>query len=78
MHQWRNACCQLGVLWQIRDQSEEKLLRRTRRAAGEGAHHDGLPGPTGQDYNARIYPFRESEGRAAIHEKMLWLRFGTV
>jgi hypothetical protein len=63
MHQWRDACCQLGVLGQIKDPANR---RKKFYAAREELLEKGMitvdsKDDQGEDYNARVYPSREED-----------------
>jgi hypothetical protein len=63
MHRWRDACCQPGVLGQIKDEANRR--KKFYAARGEllekGMIAVECQSADGEDYDARVYPSREGE-----------------
>jgi hypothetical protein len=63
MHQWRDACCQPGVLGQIKDPANrrKKFYAARDELSEKGMITVDCQSQAGADYNARVYPSREGE-----------------
>jgi AAA domain len=63
MHQWRDACCQPGVLGQIKDPANrrKKFYPARDELSEKGMITIDCQSEDGEDYNARVYPSREGE-----------------
>jgi hypothetical protein len=63
MHQWRDACCQAGVLGQIKDPANrrKKFYAARDELVEKGMITVECQGEDGEDYNARVYPSREDK-----------------
>jgi AAA domain len=63
MHQWRDACCQPGMLGQIKDPANrrKKFYAARDELSEKGMITVDCQSEDGEDYNARVYPSREGE-----------------
>jgi hypothetical protein len=63
MHQWRDACCQPGVLGQIKDapNRRKKFYAAREELLEKEMITVDCQNEDGEDYNARVYPSREGE-----------------